>query len=464
MKITPPESGSRPSLGATGIGGATAVPDAADIPIAGGYYGAGTVEEALAAIAAELARLAGTSETRYWPLLALTSGPVDATGQHVSDTTAAHAASAVAFTPNGSIAATDVQAAIQEVRDEASGSGIPATIVDVKGDIIAATAADTVARLAVGTNDQVLTADSTQATGLKWAAAGSGSVATDTIWDAKGDLAGGTGANTAARLAVGTNGQVLTADSAETTGLKWAAGGSGAPTTAKYLTTAADAGLSAEIVIPGLAGSPDKLPTSPSAGDDEFDTTDTTDPMTGWTTLGILDGLNINSHTLSHLYLKKAANANTRVDGIYKAATVPFTITAKVSAHTVRADYSRAGIFIGAATPGDIETCGLVHSGIHYQGEVLDMAAPTTLTATIAAVSFFATSAVGAARALPWYFRIIVASSTDVTYQISYDGVFWYSLIANRNPGFTVGSAGLFVNPQNGTTDVEAIFDWVRFT
>jgi hypothetical protein len=45
---------------------------------------------------------------------------------HTADTTAAHAASAIAFTPNGSIAATDVQAAIQEVRDEASG-GAPST-------------------------------------------------------------------------------------------------------------------------------------------------------------------------------------------------------------------------------------------------------------------------------------------------------------------------------------------------
>jgi len=49
-----------------------------------------------------------------------------------------------------------------------TSSGIQATIVDAKGDLIAATAADTVARLAVGTNGQILTADSTAATGLAW--------------------------------------------------------------------------------------------------------------------------------------------------------------------------------------------------------------------------------------------------------------------------------------------------------
>ena len=48
------------------------------------------------------------------------------------------------------------------------------TIVDAKGDIIAATAADTVSRLAVGANDTVLTADSSTATGLKWATPSSG--------------------------------------------------------------------------------------------------------------------------------------------------------------------------------------------------------------------------------------------------------------------------------------------------
>ena len=54
-------------------------------------------------------------------------------------------------------------------------TGIPATIFDAKGDIIAATAADTAGRLAVGTNGQTLVADSTASTGLKWATPASGS-------------------------------------------------------------------------------------------------------------------------------------------------------------------------------------------------------------------------------------------------------------------------------------------------
>ena len=55
-----------------------------------------------------------------------------------------------------------------------------ATAIDAKGDLVAGTGADTFARLAVGTNGHTLVADSSTATGLKWAAPAGGLTYADT--------------------------------------------------------------------------------------------------------------------------------------------------------------------------------------------------------------------------------------------------------------------------------------------
>lgn len=100
-------------------------------------------------------------------------------------------------------------------------NAISNTIVDAKGDVLVGTSADTPGRLAAGTNNQVLTVDSSQATGLKYA---NGSAATLTT---TGDLLYASAANTPARLGIGSTSQVLTVSGGVPT---WATPSSGGMT------------------------------------------------------------------------------------------------------------------------------------------------------------------------------------------------------------------------------------------
>jgi hypothetical protein len=88
---------------------------------------------------------------------------------------------------------------------EALGDGIDASLLDLKG----------------GTTGQVLAKASATDMDFSWVAQDDSNAIQNAIVDAKGDLIAATAADTPARLAVGTNGQVLTADSTASTGLAW---------------------------------------------------------------------------------------------------------------------------------------------------------------------------------------------------------------------------------------------------
>jgi hypothetical protein len=96
---------------------------------------------------------------------------------------------------------------------EVFGQAVDTSLADLKG----------------GTTDQVLAKNSNTDMDFKWVTSDDANAIQNSIVDAKGDLIAATAADTPARLAVGTNGQVLTADSTAATGIKWATPASGTP-------------------------------------------------------------------------------------------------------------------------------------------------------------------------------------------------------------------------------------------
>lgn len=129
-----------------------------------------------------------------------------------------------------------------------------ATAIELLGDSIDTSLVD----LLGGTTGQVLAKASNTDLDFTFVTVDDTNAIQNAIIDAKGDLIGATAADTPARLAVGANGTVLTADSAEATGLKWVApagGGkvlqvvSASTTTSTVIasTSYTDSGLSATI-------------------------------------------------------------------------------------------------------------------------------------------------------------------------------------------------------------------------
>jgi hypothetical protein len=91
------------------------------------------------------------------------------------------------------------------------GSSIDTSLIDLKG----------------GTTGQVLSKNSNTDMDFTWVVTDDTNAIQNAIMDAKGDLIVASADNTPARLPIGSNGFVLTADSVETTGVKWAAAASG---------------------------------------------------------------------------------------------------------------------------------------------------------------------------------------------------------------------------------------------
>jgi len=201
----------------------------------------------------------------------------------VSSTYVAQTASNVGFAPAGTIASTNVQGAIEEVAtDAANASNLTSGTVAVarggtntasytKGDLLAASASTTLTKLTVGTNGQVLRANSAAATGLEW---GADYVGTVTSVTGTAPIASSGGATPAISIAAATTsvvGAVQLSDSTSTTSSVLAA----TPTAVKSAFDLANAALpkTGGIVTGNLEiGSTGSL-TFDGSTDDGFETT-----------------------------------------------------------------------------------------------------------------------------------------------------------------------------------------------
>jgi len=218
-------------------------------------------------------------------------------------------------------------------------------------------------------------------------AIGAGSVATDAIWDAAGDLAVGSGANTAAALTKGSDNDVLTI-SASTHVPVWAAPAAG---TDGY----------------GPTGvySADRIPASYNAASDEFNDSS----LSGdWTWISAPAGTVSESAFPGFLHIDGGTD-NANVVKYLRRAYVPgassaFTVVAQVSASILLGNYT-AGIGIAVLAAND----AVVWSHILYTDGTTTGSKGHRFITTAAAVGIF-----GDSLNSGWFYVMFQRSAADV--------------------------------------------------
>lgn len=229
-----------------------------------------------------------------------------------------------------------------------------------------------------------------------------------------------------------------------------ASGGSGgAPTTAKYVTTADDGTLTSEVVIPGLAGSPDikgNLPTGTAGVSEEFDTS--SDPFTWDTNPAIFTS---NTTIKSHYFIKDINNT-ARYNQIAWSPAGAFDIRCKLS----------VGSESSASSAVDIQFN--ITDSTRDNRILIDFFSSGSRNFSIAAYTF--ASATYTQRGSTWtvssnvmYFRMVRDGSNNVSFYFSSDGLLW-QLIATQSFTFTASYKGFNITQAN-VTSYYAI-DWIR--
>lgn len=177
----------------------------------------------------------------------------------------------------------------------------------------------------------------------------------------------------------------------------------------------------------------------------EFDTSS----LSGLTALGTPDVENADTTIPGAYFVADNASGVAWCGRYATAPSAPFTAITHLLGANVVNNYNGAGIFIGQATPGNLDT-------IHWAD-----AARYVQSAAWTATTFVGSESHTSDHLYPLYFAIRVNSGTDVDFLWSSNGYVWYEHVNARNPGYTIGSVGIAIVSQN-TTRLGAAFDFLR--
>lgn len=306
------------------------------------------------------------------------------------------------------------------------------------------------ARLGSGTadNTKFLRGDQT------WAAVNSGgSVATDTIFDAKGDLAVGTGADAAARLGVGADGSVLTADATQPTGIKWAAasGSGGGTTTTGTEAARPAAGTAGKLYLPsdgyyverdtGSAWAPwgPIFPMSPPVNS-QF----------SWQNQGssTVDAAKVG------IYLSGPGTAASHAMRVRKKAApqAPYTITAAFLFNTNGVQNAHAGLCLRESATGKYHVINAYTGSSGFTWSVQKYSNETTWTANYTTGNALATS--------PCWFRITDDGTNRIS-SLSADGQNWIPVHSvGRTDYLTPNEVGFYVSSYSTLAAGIVLISW----
>jgi hypothetical protein len=238
-------------------------------------------------------------------------------------------------------------------------------------------------------------------------------------------------------------------------------GGGGAPTSAEYVTTATDGTLSAEVVIPGLAASPDRVPSGVTSLD--FDSS-----TSGLTAIG--SPTTFASDTSKPSQLFEVCTTASALEAGYAAWTpgaAGHAAWCKIIAHNLPGSFARAGVFVAAATPGAASGLFIRRNASLLDFEWRDYNASTVPqnNASQAITDVPYTTSVQQAYG-PIWLMVEWQSNTSLTFRFSLDGIVFRSLAGtfvahSPTTAFTTGSAG--VGMEGEGTAGRAWFDYLRF-